>query len=104
MRVLDHRGPDPRSDRPATQLLHDDADARVVAFHVASGQAVAPHTSPSTVLVHVIEGEGIFRGAHEEARLGPGECAVYAPGELHSMHPAGQGSLRFLAIITPRPG
>jgi quercetin dioxygenase-like cupin family protein len=92
-----------RPDRPATQLLHDEPNARVVAFHVAPGQAVPPHRSDSTVLVQVIEGSGLFRGAERVAKLGPGQTAVYLPGELHSMEPAGGGALRFLAIITPRP-
>jgi quercetin dioxygenase-like cupin family protein len=103
MTVLPASCPASRPDRPATQLLHDEPNARVVCFHVAPGQAVPPHTSGSTVVVQVLEGEGLFRGARDEARLGPGATAVYVPGELHSMEPVGDGSLRFLAIITPRP-
>lgn len=103
MTVLPTEGPAPHPSRPVTQLLHDGPNARVVSFHVAPGQAVPPHTSDSTVVVQVIEGDGLFRGEESEARLGPGQTAVYAPGELHSMEPAGEGSLRFLAIITPRP-
>ena len=93
----------PRPDRPATQLVHDEPNARVVSFHVAPGQSVPPHASDSTVVVQVIEGDGVFRGAQSEVRLGPGQAAVYAPGEVHSMEPSGEHSLRFLAIITPRP-
>lgn len=104
MKVLPFEAPPPRSDRHATQLLHDEPNARVVSFHLAPGQAVAPHTSTSTVVVQVLEGRGLFRGVESEAELGPGETAVYSPGELHSMRPVGDGSLRFLAIITPRPG
>lgn len=103
MNVLSTAGPAPRPDRPGTQVVHDDPNARVVCFHVAEGQAVPPHTSESTVIVQVLEGDGIFRGDRGEARLGPGQTAVYAPAELHSMEPAAGGSLRFLAIITPRP-
>lgn len=103
MTVLPTAGPAPRPDRPATQLLHDEPNARVVSFHVSPGQAVPPHTSDSTVVVQVLEGDGLFRGERGEARLGPGEAAVYAPGELHSMEPVGGAPLRFLAIITPRP-
>lgn len=103
MTVLPTAGPAPRRDRPATQLLHDDPNARVVCFHLAPGQTVPPHTSGSTVVVQVLEGAGLFRGQQSEARLGPGEAAVYAPGELHSMESTADGGLRFLAIITPRP-
>ena len=103
MTVLPTEGLAPRPDRPATQLLHDEPNARVVSFHVAPGQAVPPHTSDSTVVVQVLEGDGLFRGKEGEVRLGRGQAAVYAPGELHSMEPVGEGSLRFLAVITPRP-
>ena len=104
MIVLPTGGPAPRPDRPATQLLHDEPNARVVCFHVGPGQEVPPHTSESTVIVHVLEGEGLFRGERNETLLGPGGAAVYEPGEVHSMAPAAEGGLRFLAIITPRPG
>lgn len=103
MNVLATAGPDPRAERPATQLIHDEPNARVVCFNVQPGQAVPPHTSDSTVVVQVLEGDGIFRGEGGEARLTQGQAAVYAPGELHSMEPAGEAALRFLAIITPRP-
>lgn len=103
MTVLPAQGPAPRPDRPATQLLHAEPNARVVSFHVAPGQAVPPHKSDSTVVIQVLEGDGHFRGEQGEARLSAGQTAVYAPGELHSMKPAGEGSLRFLAIITPSP-
>lgn len=104
MTVLPTVGPAARPDRPATQLLHDEANARVVSFHVAPGQMVPPHTSRSTVVIHVLEGDGIFRGDQDEARLAAGDAAVFAPGELHSMEPVGDAPLRFLAVITPRPG
>ncbi|MEX2572091.1 MAG: AraC family ligand binding domain-containing protein [Gemmatimonadota bacterium] len=103
MIVLSNGGPPARPDRPATELLHDDPNARVVCFRVEPGQAVAPHTSDSTVLIQVIEGAGVFHGEGSSAELSAGGTAVYAPGEVHSMEPAGNGTLRFLAIITPRP-
>ena len=103
MRVLPAEVPEPRADRPATQLLHDEPNVRVVAFTVAPGQAVPPHVSDSTVVVQVLGGEGLFRGEGSEERLGPGGTAVYAPGERHSMEPAGAEPLRFLAVIAPRP-
>jgi quercetin dioxygenase-like cupin family protein len=95
--------PAPRDDRPATLLLHDETNARVVAFHLREGQRVPPHRSDSTVIVQVIAGEGVFRGEGDEARLAAGDTAVYAPGEMHSMD-ATAGPLHFLAILTPRPG
>lgn len=96
-------GPDSRPDRPASAVLYDQPDARIVGFHLLPGQRVAEHRSPSTVTVHVTEGVGIFSGEDGSARLEAGQVAVYAPDEMHAME-AGDRALRFLAIITPRPG
>jgi quercetin dioxygenase-like cupin family protein len=92
-----------RPDRAASEVLHDEANGRVVSFHLLPGQRVPPHRSDSTVLVQVIAGSGHFRGAESEAVLSAGECAVFAPGEMHAVE-AGTEPLRFLAVITPRPG
>lgn len=102
MKTLDSAPPATRPDRPATQLLHDEENARVVSFHLLADQQVAPHRSESTVLVQVVQGEGLFQGEGDEVHLLAGETAVFAPGEMHSMRPVG-GALRFLAVITPRP-
>lgn len=103
MKVISAPAPAPREDRYATQLVHDEPNARVVSFSLLPGQSVPAHRSDSTVVVQVVEGEGVFRGEDGETRLAAGGSAVYAPGELHSMEPL-RGALRFLAIITPRPG
>ena len=95
-------GPAARDDRAASELIHDHADARIVAFHLQPGQKVAPHRSMSTVTVHVTAGSGVFRGEEAEATLAIGQSAVFAPGEMHSMD-AGDMALRFIAIIAPRP-
>lgn len=95
--------PAPRAERPSTSVLHDEANVRVIAFHLLPGQQVPPHHSTGTVLVHVVSGTGTFHGDGAAEVLGPGESAVYAPGETHAIH-CGTGPLHFLAIITPRPG
>ncbi len=102
MKVLDH-GPEPRTERPASALLHDEASLRVVAFRLLPGQEIPPHRSTSTVTVQVTDGSGTFQGEAGEAVLSAGESAVYAPNELHAII-AGEEPLRFLALITPRPG
>ncbi len=102
MKVLDTQPAVVREDRPATRLLHDEPNARVVAFHLLPGQRVAEHRSPSTVLVQVLEGEGVFRGEDGERRLAAGDAAVFAPGEVHAID-APDGPLRFLAMIAPGP-
>jgi quercetin dioxygenase-like cupin family protein len=102
MKVLSE-GPAGRTQRYATALLHDDANARVVAFHLLPGQKVPPHFSASTVLVCVTSGSGRFSGAEDDALLKVGQSATYAPGETHAIE-AGDEPLRFIAVITPRPG
>src|SRR5690606_24765095 len=67
-------------DRPATRLLHDEPNVRLVAFHLQPGQVVKEHFSPSSVLLQVIEGEGLFTGDGGDARLAAGEAVMYAPG------------------------
>lgn len=93
--------------RPATAILRDDDDARLVVFRLAPGQAVPPHRSTSTVHLAVLEGRGTLTGedggASAEQPCAEGDVVVYAPGELHGMR-AGAEELLLLATITPRPG
>jgi len=103
MIALDAAAPPPRADRPATRVLHDEANLRVVGFHLLPGQVVPPHRNASTVLVQVVAGSGRFTGETGEATLSAGEAAVYAPGETHSITALDEG-LRFHAVIAPRPG
>ncbi|HET8654608.1 MAG TPA: AraC family ligand binding domain-containing protein [Longimicrobiaceae bacterium] len=96
-------GPEANEARFSSAVLHDEPNLRVVAFHLLAGQAIPPHSSPCTVSVQVIEGEGLFHGDAGEALLAAGQTAVYAPGEAHAIRPVG-GPLRFRAFIAPRPG
>ena len=104
MIVLPVDGPAPRPDRPSTVLLHDEPDVRIVRVQLTPGHEVPPHTSPSSVVIQVLEGMGTFDGADGSVTLGPGDTVVYAPNELHSMRADREEPLRFLAVITPRPG
>jgi len=103
MKQLSGRAAPFRTDRPSTQLLHDSEDLRVVAFALEPGQEVRPHRSTSAVLLQVIEGEGEFSGANGIQRVVAGDAVAYDREELHGIR-ANAGRLRFLAIITPRPG
>ncbi|MGZ8376134.1 MAG: cupin domain-containing protein [Gemmatirosa sp.] len=91
------------ADRPATAILDDTADARLVVFRLAPGQAVPPHQSTSTVTLTVLAGHGTLSGGDEERACAPGDVVVYAPQETHGMR-ATDGELLLLATITPRPG
>lgn len=89
--------------RPATAVLHDSPDARLVVFRLASGQEVPPHRSPSTVTLTLLEGAGVLSDAGGERPCVAGDVVVYAPQEPHGMR-APNGELLLLAAITPRPG
>jgi quercetin dioxygenase-like cupin family protein len=89
--------------RPATAIIHDCADARLVVFRIDPGQRVPPHTSGSTVILTVIAGTGMVTGGDEERPVSAGDVVTYAPGELHGME-ATEETLVIVATIAPRPG
>ena len=92
-----------RDDRPATAIVHDSADVRLVVFRIAPGQEVAPHRSTSTVLLTALEGSGFFVHADGEIAASAGTCVACEPNELHGMRAATE-TLVVLATISPRPG
>jgi quercetin dioxygenase-like cupin family protein len=93
----------PNATRPATAIVHDSADARLVVFRIGAGQAVAPHTSPSSVIMVVSAGSGWVQGGEDERAVQAGDVIGFEPNERHGMR-AGPQELVVLAIIAPRPG
>lgn len=95
------------SDRPATAVLLDTADVRLVVFRIAAGQEVSAHRSSSSVLLTVVSGSGFLSGegveGPDERACEAGDCMVCDPNELHAMR-ATDEELVVLATITPRPG
>ena len=89
--------------RPATAILFDSADIRLLVFRIAPGQHVAPHQNPSTVMLTVLSGEGLLSGRDGERLCRAGDVVAYEPGEPHGMR-ATDSELHLLAAITPRPG
>jgi quercetin dioxygenase-like cupin family protein len=89
--------------RPATQVILDTPDVRLVTFRLLDGQAVTPHRSTSSVLLTVLRGEGMISGGDGERACREGDVLACEPGELHGMS-ATAGELHVLAAITPRPG
>ena len=93
--------------RPATAVVHDAPDVRLVVFRLAPGQAVPPHRNASSVLLTVLAGSGVLEGEADGVGV-PRDCVAgdvvaYAPNELHAMR-ATSDELLLLAAITPRPG
>ena len=91
------------ANRPATAVVHDSPDARLIVFRIAPEQAVPPHRNASTVMLTVISGRGFIRGGDYERAVAPAETVVFEPNELHGMR-AEHEEMVLLATITPRPG
>jgi quercetin dioxygenase-like cupin family protein len=91
------------ANRPATNVIYDAPDARLLVFRIAPGQAVPPHHNASTVILTVLAGAGVVSGADAEHAVSVGDVVVYEPNELHGMR-AIDRELVLLATITPRPG
>ena len=89
--------------RPAMAMLLDMPDTRLLVFRIAPGQSVAPHQSVSTVILTVLDGEGIVLGKEGERPCRPGDVVVFEPGETHGMRAVDQ-TFKLLATIAPRPG
>ena len=94
---------EPPTPRAATALMHDAPGARLVVFRIEPGHQVAPHTSPSTVILSIVSGSGVVLGCDGERRVSAGELVVYEPHELHGMRALDE-QLVITAMITPRPG
>ena len=92
-----------RPGKPATAIVHDSPDVRLLVFRLAPGEEVPPHTNPSTVILTVLDGAGTFMGPDYEQSVKSGTLVTYEPNELHGIR-ASNGPLTVLATITPRPG
>ncbi|HEX5076266.1 MAG TPA: cupin domain-containing protein [Gemmatimonadaceae bacterium] len=108
MKVLDVRGAARQAvaanpTRPATAIVHDSADARLIVFRLSPGQSVAPHRNASSVILTVISGSGLTSGADEERQVVAGDLVTYEPNEMHGMRAVDE-ELVLLATIAPRPG
>ncbi len=90
-------------NKPATAVIHDSSDARLVVFRIRPGQQVPPHHNASTVMIQVLEGSGTISGAHGvERACAKGDIVIYEPGEQHGMK-ADKEEFLLLATIAPRP-
>lgn len=88
-------------DKPVHKLLYDSEKMRVVLFCLLPGQAIAPHTSASEVMMHLVEGEGAFTVGSEKHKLTPGSFLVCKSNEPHGFEATQK--MMMLAIIAPRP-
>lgn len=93
----------PAVGRPATTIVTDSPDARLVLFRIDPGQAISPHSNASTVLMTIVAGSGTVSGPDGDHVVRAGDLITYEPNELHGMRADGE-QLVILATIAPRPG
>ena len=89
--------------RPATALMFDSPDLRLVVFRLTPGTSVPVHTTDSSVMLTVLEGTGTIRDEFNERVCQAGDVVCFAPREPHGMS-ATNAEFKLLATITPRPG
>lgn len=92
----------PPGDRPSHTLINDNPDCRMVALHLAPGQAIPPHSNPSTVLMIVVGGEGRIQVGEEIRHVTQGHLAICPPQVNHGLEAGPESSLEVLAVLTPR--
>lgn len=85
-----------------SEVLHSCQDMRVILLNLQPGQEVAPHTSSSSVCLHVIRGNGELLVGNEWAPAGTGTLRFYPPGETHGIRATAE-PMAVLATLAPRP-
>ncbi|GAB6065702.1 cupin domain-containing protein [Aquifex pyrophilus] len=88
-------------EKPISELVYEDANARVIRFYLKGGQEIKPHTSPSSVFITVLKGRLIFISEKEEAEVSQGSTVFYKPEELHGFRALEDSVVE--ATITPNP-
>ena len=89
------------ADRPVSKLVYDSEAMRVVVFALLPGQEIPPHTAPSRVVLHVVQGNGAFLTGGGGQPAGAGAFVITEPDEPHGFKAAEKTVL--LAVIAPRP-
>ena len=88
-------------ERPVSKLLYDSDAMRVVVFGLLPGQEIPPHTAPSRVVLHMVQGKGVFLTGSGERPAHAGGFVVTEPDEPHGLKADEKTVL--LAVIAPRP-
>jgi quercetin dioxygenase-like cupin family protein len=88
-------------ERPVSKLLYDSDAMRVVVFGLEAGQEIPPHTAPSHVVLHIIQGKGVFLTGRGEQPAQAGDFVITEPDEPHGLKAAEKTVM--MAVIAPRP-
>jgi quercetin dioxygenase-like cupin family protein len=89
------------ADRPVSKLIYDSDAMRVVVFGLQAGQEIPPHTAPSRVVLHIVQGNGVFITGRGEQPAGAGTFVITEPDEPHGLKATAKTVM--LAVIAPRP-
>ena len=88
-------------DRPVSKLLYDSGAVRIVVFGLKAGQEIPPHTAPSRVVLHIIQGKGVFLTGSGEQPAQAGDFVITEPDEPHGLKAVEKTVM--MAVIAPRP-
>ncbi|NPB08488.1 MAG: cupin domain-containing protein [Aquificae bacterium] len=90
-------------DRPVSEVVYEDENAKVVRFYVREGQEIKPHKSPSSVYITVLKGRLSFYIGKDstEREVEAGGTVFYEPDELHGFRALEDSVVE--AVITPKP-
>jgi len=87
--------------RIVSKLLYDSDAMRIVVFGLLPGQEIPPHTAPSRVVLHMVQGKGAFLTGSGEQPAHTGAFVITEPNEPHGLKAVEKTVL--LAVIAPRP-
>ena len=90
-------------ERPYSERVFDDDNCLIIHFYLKKGQKIPMHTSPSRVIVSVLEGSGRFFYETEEnyKELKAGETIIYEREEPHGFQATEDMIVQ--AVIVPKP-
>lgn len=88
--------------RANVAVLHSCQDMRVLLINLLPGQSLEPHTSSSSVSLHVIAGTGDLYAGGDWVRATTGSIRFYEPNQPHGVR-ANTEPLTVLATIAPLP-
>lgn len=87
------------SDLPRPERLAQGQGWRMIRLALGPGQEVPAHTSPGTVVLLVVSGQGRVRVGDQVEVLAAGDAAVCPPGVPHGLAALPDGALVAVAVV-----
>ena len=81
------------------QVLHTDADTRVIAINLPAGEELGDHETHERAYLVVAAGEVEFEGEEGKRNGGPGFVAHFEPHERRAVR--ARGDARVILILAP---